>query len=76
MKIMLCDGWATFGSANFDTLSMRINRELNLASRDPATLRELETRIFLPDFRRSRPFRPDETGGLLNHVAESIADHL
>jgi len=76
LKAMICDDWTTFGSANLDTLSLRINREFNLASNAPEVVRELERRIFLPDFRRCRPFRPAETDGPLNPLAESIADHL
>ena len=36
-----CDDWATVGSANLDTLSMRINRELNLSFNDPNHVRSL-----------------------------------
>jgi cardiolipin synthase A/B len=53
LKVMICDDWASVGSANFDTLSMRINRELNLVFSDRAAVRELSLKkaVFLPDFR-------------------------
>jgi cardiolipin synthase len=34
VKALLVDGWVCFGSANFDALSLRLNREGNLASSD------------------------------------------
>ena len=76
MKIMICDGWATLGSANLDVLSLRINNELNLAFNDPATVRVLEKRIFEADFRKSQPFRFSEVDHPINPVAEAVADHF
>ena len=76
MKVMLCDGWCTLGSANLDTLSMRINRELNLSFNDPATIKAVEKAVFLPDFKRSRRIQTGETGSLLGAVVESIVDQL
>lgn len=54
LKAAVFDDWATFGSSNYDTLSLRINRELNLASSHPKLVEELVQKIFLPDFRESR----------------------
>lgn len=76
LKVTICDDWATVGSANLDTLSLRINRELNLAFSDRATVRELETTIFQPDFRRSRRVRLSETGSAASAVAEALADQF
>jgi cardiolipin synthase len=76
MKVMICDGWAQVGSANLDILSMRINRELNLAFSDPATLKTLEHRVFLPDFRASRAITWEETSSPLAPLAETVADQL
>lgn len=76
MKVMICDGWATLGSANLDTLSMRINRELNLSFNDPAAIKALEKAVFIPDFMRSHRMAPEETDDLLGPVVESIADQL
>lgn len=76
LKAMICDGWACVGSANLDTLSMRLNRELNLACSDPATVRALEKAVFLPDFRKSKRIPAHETDGLGNGVAEALADQL
>lgn len=76
LKALVCDDWASVGSANFDTLSMRINRELNLAFSDNRTVRELERLVFLPDFRRSKRVRLGQTEGFANGLAEAIADQL
>lgn len=76
MKVMICDGWATCGSANLDTLSLRINRELNIAFSDPSTLRDLEKQVFLPDFAISRPLRLEETGHPVHRLARIVADQL
>ena len=76
MKVTLCDGWAQVGSANLDILSMRINRELNLAFSDPATIRELERKVFQADFRVSRRIRHEETTVPVAPIAEAVADQL
>jgi cardiolipin synthase len=76
MKAMICDGWGCVGSANLDTLSMRINRELNLAFSDPGALRRLENEVFLPDFRVSKRLRIEDTATAMAPLAEAIADQL
>lgn len=76
MKVMLCDGWGSMGSANFDTLSMRINRELNLSFADPATVRELERKVFLPDFRASKRLRLSDTDSSIAPVMKILTDQL
>lgn len=76
MKVIICDGWAHVGSANLDTLSLRINRELNLAFSDPQAIRSLERAVFIPDFRRSKLIRLEETQTPAAPLAEMIADQL
>lgn len=76
MKVVICDGWATFGSANLDTLSMKINRELNLAFSDPATLRRLEQAVFAKDLPIARRLTRDDTAGLGNRLVRILADQL
>ncbi|MGB6222769.1 phospholipase D-like domain-containing protein [Haloferula sp.] len=76
LKAMICDGWATVGSANFDILSMRINRELNLAFSDERSVKDLADSIFLPDFRRSKRVRMKDTESSVAPFAELIADQL
>jgi len=76
LKAMICDDWASVGSANFDTLSMRINRELNLIFPDRTTVQSLEKVVFLPDFRKSRKVTQQETEGFSNILAETLGDQL
>ena len=76
MKVMICDGWAHLGSANLDALSLRINRELNLAFSDATAIRSLENAVFLPDFRVSRLVKLEETQAPVAPLAETIADQL
>ena len=75
-KVMICDDWACMGSANLDTLSMRINRELNLAFSDRAAVKALERTVFTPDFRNSKRVTLAETNSAAAGLAETIADQL
>jgi cardiolipin synthase len=54
IKAMVVDGWACFGSANLDRLSLKLNREMNLATSSPEVVSTLVDRIFLRDFKVSR----------------------
>ena len=76
MKVMVCDDWSTAGSANLDTLSMRINRELNIAFSDKAETERLVETVFRPDFARSRRIRLSETKSARADLAEILADQL
>jgi cardiolipin synthase len=52
VKAAAVDGqWAYLGTGNFDPLSLRHNRELGLAVGGGALVTEVETRLFLEDFR-------------------------
>jgi cardiolipin synthase len=76
MKVMVCDDWATAGSANLDTLSMRINRELNIAFSNKAEVERLVAAVFTPDIARSRRIRIEETKDTKTDLAEILADQL
>lgn len=76
VKLGICDDWASVGSANLDTLSLRINRELNLAFADGTSIRELEKKVFQTDFSRSRKMHLSETGAATSAVAEALADQF
>ena len=75
-KVMICDDWACIGSANLDTLSLRINRELNLAFSDRASVQALVMRVLLPDFRCSNRLLLENTESIVNRLAEPLADQL
>lgn len=76
VKGAVYDGWACFGSANFDSLSLRVNRELNLATSHPELVEEIVHRVFEADMRVSveltRPF-PEKWSDFLT---ELLSDRL
>ena len=49
VKAAVYDGWICVGSANFDKLSLKVNKELNLATSDPDTVHALLDQVFIPD---------------------------
>ena len=75
MKVMVCDDWAIVGSANLDTLSMRINREIDLTFHERRAVRSLVDAVFTPDFARSKRYRPDART-LASPLVETLADQL
>jgi cardiolipin synthase len=76
MKAMICDDWACVGSANLDTLSMRINRELDLAFSDRETVIQLEKAVFRPDLIHSHLIGLKEVREGMNGFAETLANQL
>jgi len=70
VKAALYDGWACLGSANFDKLSLRINRETNIATSDPLFVDRLRRELFDVDFARSRELV--EPPARLGHVRFSV----
>lgn len=54
LKAMICDDWALIGSANCDTLSLRINRELDIAFNDRESVQRIADAVFHQDFLHSR----------------------
>lgn len=53
LKAAIYDGWACLGSANMDTLSLRINYEKNIAFSDPETIARFRHKVIDRDLRRS-----------------------
>ena len=76
VKAAIYDGWACVGSANFDKLSLRVNRELNLATSHPETVNELLDRVFLPDLMMSREITEAVPLTLTTRLAEIAVDEL
>lgn len=76
LKVTICDQWGMFGSANCDTLSLKLNRELNLASSAPTLVRDLEHQIFLPDFKVSRPITAAMTETKKSPLADVAGNQL
>jgi phosphatidylserine/phosphatidylglycerophosphate/cardiolipin synthase-like enzyme len=74
IKAAVYDGWACVGSANFDAMSLRINREMNLATADRETVRDLMERLFWVDFQMSQEITEAIPVDLRHAFAETIAD--
>jgi cardiolipin synthase len=75
IKAAVFDGWACLGSANWDKLSFRANRELNLASSHPAAVDELLQRIFAEDFKKSVELTEPFPARWSDHLMEVVADY-
>jgi cardiolipin synthase len=53
VKAAIYDGWACVGSANYDKLSLEVNKELNLATSHADTVNSLLDEVFIPDLAMS-----------------------
>ncbi|HAJ91963.1 MAG TPA: hypothetical protein DCO71_05000 [Gammaproteobacteria bacterium] len=76
VKAAIYDGWACLGSANFDNLSLRINKELNLATSATDAVNALKEQVFLPDMERSVELTEPLPDNWLDHLAELLADSM
>ena len=76
VKAAVYDGWACLGSANFDKLSLEVNRELNIATSDPEAVAGLLDALFRPDFAVSTELRTPVETGVMAHFAEWLVDEL
>jgi phosphatidylserine/phosphatidylglycerophosphate/cardiolipin synthase-like enzyme len=66
------DGWACFGSANFDALSLRLNREDDLATSNPAFAAKFRHDVFEADFNKGRELKEE----LQEERGDNLADLL
>lgn len=76
VKAAVFDGWACLGSANWDKLSFRTNKELNIATSHPPYVDQLFERIFAPDFEKSIELKEPFPERWSDHLAEIVADYL
>ena len=76
VKAAIFDGWACIGSANFDKLSLEVNKELNLATSNPDTVDALLDQVFIPDLMRSREITEPVPLTLTARLAEIAVDEL
>jgi len=76
IKAAVYDGWICVGSANFDKLSLKVNKELNLATTDPDTVKALLDQVFIPDLMLSREIVSPVDVTPATHLAEIIVDEL
>ena len=76
VKAAVYDGWACLGSANFDKLSFRVNKEMNLGSSDPGFVQDLLDTVFAPDFESAVELTHPLPAGWNNTFASIIASQL
>ena len=76
VKAAIYDGWMCVGSANFDKLSLKINKELNLATSDPATVDALLNQVFIPDLMMSREIVEPVEVPMTAYLYEIAVDEL
>lgn len=76
IKAAVYDGWACMGSANFDKMSLEINKELNLSTSDQDTVNTLLDRLFIPDMERSAEVHTAPETNWTHRLAEIVADEV
>ncbi len=76
VKAAVFDGWACLGSANWDKLSFRTNKELNIATSHPEYVNELFARVFDPDFEKSVELTEPFPERWSDHLVEVVADYV
>ena len=76
MKAAIYDGWVCVGSANFDKLSLKVNKELNLTTSDPGVAQQLLNQVFIPDLIASEEITSPMNVTLTARVVEVVVDEL
>lgn len=76
VKAAVYDGWASFGTANFDDLSLHKNIEMNLFTADPDFVRDFEQHLLLAGQDRCVEIRQPLPLSLWDELAKEVADFL
>jgi cardiolipin synthase len=76
LKAAIYDGWACLGSANMDNLSLRKNREMNLATSHPPAVAALHEQVFQADMENSVELTSPLPHNWSDYLAELLADYL
>ena len=76
VKAAVFDGWACVGSANFDKLSLKVNKELNIATSHPETVATLIDELFIPDLMLSTEISEPVEVSMAAKLAEVLVDEL
>jgi cardiolipin synthase len=76
IKAAVYDGWACVGSANFDKLSLEINRELNLATSHAEAVNDLLEQVLLPDMERATELSEQIDVTIQTRLLEIAVDEL
>src|SRR6185369_11819166 len=72
VKALLVDGWICFGSANYDSLSLRLNREANLATSDAGFAGHFRREVFDADFAKGRELKEDIAVDWSDQVSDAL----
>ena len=76
LKAAIYDGQACLGSANLDNLSLRTNREMNLATSHPPAVDALREQVFHIDMEKSVELTSPLPSNWSDYLAELLADSL
>ncbi len=76
IKAAVYDGWACMGSANWDKLSFRTNKELNIATSHAPYVDALLEQVFVPDFASSVELTEPFPVRWSDHLMEIVADYM
>jgi cardiolipin synthase len=76
VKALLADGWICFGSANFNTLSLRLNQEADLATSDAGFAGRFKQELFESDFETSYELREAVSVDWSDHLADSVLNQF
>ena len=70
------DGWACLGSANANELSLRFNRETNIATSAPEAVEPLLEMLFEADFRASPEMQREFPTKWHDYLWEMLGDYV
>jgi cardiolipin synthase len=76
VKAAVFDGWACLGSANLDRWSLKLNKELNIATSEPDPVRRLEQALFEVDFERSVELTEPFPERWSDYLIELVGDYV
>ncbi len=76
VKAAISDGCACLGPSNLDKLSLRVNKDLNLANSHRATVQALEQQPFDPAFEKSTQMTRPLEEHRSYYLAELLVDQL
>jgi cardiolipin synthase len=72
VKALLVDGWVCFGSANFDALSLRLNREGDIATSNREFAAKFRHELFDADMAKARELTREVTVDFGDHLADAL----
>jgi cardiolipin synthase len=75
-KAAVFDGWASVGSANLDRLSLRINKEINIATSEPEAVDALIASLFEPDFAKAAELQQAIPERWTDYIIEMFGDYV